>query len=144
MEPTLHPETISQALQLSTSPVILISACGLIMLSMTNRLGRAIDRARALARESKSNRKAQIAILVRRARWIRYAILLNTLCIGLTSLLVLALFTSIFLAVSLQFLMAAMFIAGIACLLGSLVCFIIDISTSLHAMETDLEQLDGE
>ncbi|MCH8539186.1 MAG: DUF2721 domain-containing protein [Opitutales bacterium] len=39
-------EELSTTLQLATSPAILVSACGLLLLSMTNRLGRAIDRSR--------------------------------------------------------------------------------------------------
>ena len=35
-------------LQIAVGPVILISGVGLLLLSMTNRLGRAIDRARIL------------------------------------------------------------------------------------------------
>ena len=39
------------SLQLSIGPVILISGIGLILLSMTNRFGRVIDRARHLTRD---------------------------------------------------------------------------------------------
>ena len=38
-------------LQIAIGPVILISGVGLLLLSMTNRLGRAIDRARILRQE---------------------------------------------------------------------------------------------
>jgi hypothetical protein len=38
-------------LQMAIGPVILISGVGLLLLSMTNRLGRVIDRARLLYRE---------------------------------------------------------------------------------------------
>ena len=46
---TLH--AIVPVLQMATGPVILISGIGLLLLTMTNRLGRAIDRARSLSRE---------------------------------------------------------------------------------------------
>ena len=36
-------------LQMAVGPVILISGVGLLLLSMTNRLGRVIDRSRLLA-----------------------------------------------------------------------------------------------
>jgi hypothetical protein len=38
-------------LQIAIGPVILISGVGLLLLSMTNRLGRAIDRSRVLCQE---------------------------------------------------------------------------------------------
>ena len=42
-------EQIVPALQLSIGPVIVISGAGLVLLSMTNRYARVIDRARSLA-----------------------------------------------------------------------------------------------
>ena len=44
---TLHE--IVPVLQVATGPVILISGIGLLLLTMTNRLGRTIDRARIFA-----------------------------------------------------------------------------------------------
>ena len=64
-------------LQVATGPVILISGVGLLLLTMTNRLGRTIDRARQLAREVNSpdaNRThvaEQVATIYRRARVLR-------------------------------------------------------------------------
>src|SRR5258706_5443483 len=46
---TIHE--IVPVLQVATGPVILISGIGLLLLTMTNRLGRTIDRARQLCRE---------------------------------------------------------------------------------------------
>jgi hypothetical protein len=89
--------TVFDALHVAVSPVILISAYGLLLLSLTNRLGRAIDRARMLARESESNRAVQIAIIARRAKWIRSAILYVAIAIVSAAVLVLALFLSVFL-----------------------------------------------
>jgi hypothetical protein len=70
-------------LQVAIGPSILISGVGLLLLTMTNRLGRAIDRARHLAtllkdagEENRRNYQAQIDILWRRARLLRTAIFL--------------------------------------------------------------------
>lgn len=38
-------------MQTSVSPAVMISAVGMILLSVTNRLGRAIDRSRIIVRE---------------------------------------------------------------------------------------------
>ena len=40
-------EPLAQLLSASVSPMLVISAAGLLLLSMTNRYGRVIDRARA-------------------------------------------------------------------------------------------------
>jgi hypothetical protein len=50
----MHAPSVEQlipVLQTAIGPVILISGVGLLLLTMTNRLGRAIDRARILAGE---------------------------------------------------------------------------------------------
>ena len=83
--------TVFDALQMAISPVIMISAYGMLLLSMTNRLGRAIDRARLLSGESATNRQLQVEILSRRARRIRAAILAISLAMFFAAVLVLAL-----------------------------------------------------
>lgn len=135
----MHLHSLFEALQLAVGPVILISACGMLLLSMTNRLGRAIDRAHLLLRESKSNKDTQINILVRRARWIRLSILFIVLSIFLTALLILTLFTSLFVPFDITPLIAGLFTVSISCLCASLVYFLLDIFSSLQAMEADLE-----
>ena len=70
----MQAPTVFDALQLAVSPVIMISAYGMLLLSMTNRLGRAIDRARQLSREPEAKRRIQVEILAKRARWIRLSI----------------------------------------------------------------------
>jgi hypothetical protein len=86
-----------EALQLAISPVILISAYGLLLLSMTNRLGRAIDRARQLVKEDAPGNEEQIAIIARRAIWIRRSIVFICLALLAAALLVLVLFSSLLL-----------------------------------------------
>jgi hypothetical protein len=75
-------------LQLSIGPVILISGIGLILLSMTNRFGRPLDRARHLTRDlhaaSESGRArliAQLRILSTRARMVRACIALAAISV---------------------------------------------------------------
>ena len=86
----MDSHSVFQALQLAVSPVILISAYGLLLLSMTNRLGRAIDRARLLVREGAA-KEDQITIITQRAGWIRSAIVFTSLALIAAGLLVLVL-----------------------------------------------------
>lgn len=131
--------TVFDALQMAISPVIMISAYGMLLLSMTNRLGRAIDRARSLSGESASNRQLQVEILSRRARRIRSAILAISLAMFFAAVLVLTLFLSIFMHVDLELVVSALFVASLLCLIASLVYLIADIFASLHAMEEELK-----
>src|ERR1700690_1768012 len=92
-------EKIIPMLQVAIGPVILISGVGLLLLTMTNRLGRAIDRARQLkgelskrTDEDREQVLAQVAILYRRARMIRLSITLSALSALLASALIITLF----------------------------------------------------
>jgi hypothetical protein len=134
-----------EALQLAVSPVILISAYGLLLLSMTNRLGRAIDRARQLARDGSPGKEEQIAIIARRAVWIRQAIVFVCLALLAAALLVLVLFASVLLEIGIAPAVALLFIVSVVCLFIGLTYFLVDIFASLHAMQAELEsERDGE
>lgn len=127
-----------EALQLAVSPVILISAYGLLLLSMTNRLGRAIDRARQLVGENAPGKEEQIAIIARRAGWIRSAILFTCLAVLAAALLILLLFAEVLLGVDISPALALFFIGSVACLCTGLAYFLVDIFASLQAMKTEL------
>jgi hypothetical protein len=147
--------TISQlipVLQTAIGPVILISGVGLLLLTMTNRLGRTIDRARALAAEateagveSRGRIQAQLTILWKRARSIRSAIALASASALCAALLIIALFVTALLGFEDAWLISALFIACLSLLIGSLVVFIHDINQSLSALKLELqEHLHGE
>jgi hypothetical protein len=133
----LEARDVFEALQLAVSPVILISAYGLLLLSMTNRLGRAIDRARQLVREGAA-KEEQIAIIARRAVWIRSAIVFTSLALIAAALLVLVLFASVLLPVGIAPVVSVLFIGSLVCLVVGLAYFLIDIFGSLHAMKAEL------
>ena len=93
--PTTPLNEIVPVLQVAIGPVILISGVGLLLLTMTSRLGRTIDRARLLKAElskrtdeERAQALAQVAILYRRARVVRLSIILATLSALLASALI--------------------------------------------------------
>ena len=136
-------------LQAAVSPVILISGVGLLILSMTNRFGRVLDRSRALGEalgsapaQERLRLKSQLEILVRRARLLRSAISLATLSVLVAAILVIALFLTAFLHVEIVALSVVLFIACLASLIGSLLAFLLDINLSLGALELELELTD--
>jgi hypothetical protein len=135
----LEARDVFQALQLAVSPVILISAYGLLLLSMTNRLGRAIDRARNLAREGTHAKSEQIEIIARRAVWIRRAIVFVSLALIAAALLVLVLFVSVYLPVDITPVVSVLFVGSLLCLVIGLAYFLLDIFGSLHAMKAELQ-----
>lgn len=130
--------SVFDALNLAISPVIMISAYGMLLLSLTNRLGRAIDRARVLAGEAGASRQFQVEILAKRARFIRAAILAVSLAMFFAAVLVL--FVSVFAHVDLKSAVSALFVASLLGLIFSLACLIADVFGSLKAMEAELRR----
>src|SRR5690242_7292193 len=89
--------------QTAVSPVILISGTGLLILSMTNRLGRVVDRSRkhgdmlrAAPEGERKQLESQLRILIKRAKLLRLAITFATLSALLAAVLVIALFSTAF------------------------------------------------
>jgi hypothetical protein len=132
-------------LQVAIAPVILISGVGLLLLTLTNRYGRTIDRSRQLMGElrevAEADRKrleGQIQILYRRARLIRLSILLAGISVLLASLLIIALFLTAWLKLEVGLVISLLFIACLVSLSGSLVTFIRDLNLSLGALKLEL------
>ena len=146
--PPTSLEQIIPELRDAIGPVILISGIGLLLLTMTNRLGRAIDRARQLKGElpnrTEQDRQqvlAQVAIIYRRARLIRLSITLAALSALLAAALIIALFMTALLRSEQAVLLSVIFIACMISLFASLVAFICDINLSLHALKLELENV---
>ncbi|HLE23148.1 MAG TPA: DUF2721 domain-containing protein [Anaerolineales bacterium] len=133
-------------LQTAIGPVILISGVALLLLTMTNRLGRAIDRARLIGAAlggpdplSRPALEAQLHILWRRSRLIRAAIALATISALLAAALVIALFFSALLSVQLEGVITWLFVACMLSLILALGLFLHDINQSLAALRLEMQ-----
>lgn len=133
-------------LQAAVSPVVLISGVGLLILSMTNRLARVVDRSRQLGAARRGNTgserttvEAQLSILVRRARLLRRAIRASTWCVLMAAVLVIELFLSAFLQFDGTLISALLFVSCLLFLIVALVSFLQDINLSLVALDLELE-----
>jgi len=137
---TLDTSQLVTVLQTAVGPAVVISGVGLLLLTMTNRLGRIVDRSRALAHQARTTAgderekaRAQLRILHQRADLTRWAIALAAFCVLFVALLVISLFVTALFDVEVAWLIAGFFIVSMVCLIGSLVMFIRDINKSLHA-----------
>jgi len=131
--------------------MIFISGVGLLLLSMTNRLGRAIDRTRSLSRhipEATGNKRAriqvQLQILWKRACMIRLAITLASISLLAAAVLIISLFITALCQIESSWIIVALFIISMLCLIGSLVVFIHDIYRSLAALKLGLLAAEEE
>jgi hypothetical protein len=143
--PAIPVRELIPVLQVAIGPVILISGVGLLLLSMTNRFGRAIDRSRQLEsklREATENDHARLAaqveILYRRARVIRLSITMAAFSLLLVAVLIIVLFLSVLMKLEVAVAITLLFICCMACLIVSLVAFIRDIQLSLQALKLEL------
>jgi len=134
-------------IQTAVGPVILISGIGLLLLSMTNRFGRVLDRARLLTSDlpaatatKREHLTVQLAILYRRAKIIRLAIILATASLLLAGLLIISLFLAALLQVEAALLVVLCFMLCMASLIASLVVFLLDLQVSLTALRVELTQ----
>lgn len=132
-------------LQTAIGPAILISGIGLLLLTMTNRLGHVVDRARTLSADllnanddGRTKIVKQIQILWRRTHLIRLAIILASVSALLSSILIIVLFVSTLWRIEIAWLIALLFIISMGCLMGSLIVFIYDVNQSLVALRLEL------
>ena len=128
-------------LQLAIGPVILISGIGLILLSMTNRYGRLIDRARRLTGDLHGSSEtdhirliAQLRILSSRARLVRASITFAAVSILLAAILIISLFLGALLQLEIAAIIVGIFILGMLSLIIALLLFLSDINLSLKAL----------
>jgi len=135
-------------LQLAIGPVILISGVGLLLLTLTNRFGRMVDRSRLLNQELEGEAlapgeagglQAQIAILHRRAEILRLSIILGAITVLLVGVLILVLFLSALLKLEAGPLIIAIFCVGQLSLIGSMLAFIRDMNLSLKAVRLEIK-----
>ena len=132
-------------LQTAIGPVILISGVGMLLLVMTNRFGRAVDRSRQLVGELRKADAAdagavreQIRILFRRARVLRGAIGLASASVLWAALLIVTLFLAALAGFQAVGAVEAQFIGSLLCLIGAVGCFLYDIHLSLVALRLEL------
>jgi hypothetical protein len=137
-------------LQVAVGPVILVSGVGLLLLTMTNRLARVIDRSRLLYRELRDSpgvdrltTLAQLRTLDERARLLQRAITLASVSVLLAALLVIVLFLTAIFRWEDPWLIGLLFIGCMLSLIGSLLAFIRDLNRSLEALRLEVDQVEA-
>lgn len=146
MEPVI-PSHFLPLIQLAITPVILLSGTGALMLTLTNRLGRVVDRTRGLAgllRQATGDERAhldgQLGILWRRALLVRLAVTLGALSMLFSCLLVVVILVDASLQREFGAEMIVTFVASIVCLTAALGAFIADIWVSLRALRIEVDR----
>jgi hypothetical protein len=130
--------TVARAIQEAVAPVFLLTGVGAILSVLSGRLARVIDRFRALDNATDDECAAHTierAILIRRARWIHWAISLCTTCALLICIVIAALFIGSEMGKDPSTTISVFFIAAMLALTVGLLCFLREISLSTNIIK---------
>jgi hypothetical protein len=132
-------------LQVAIGPVVLISGVGLLILSLTNRLGRVIDRGRYLAGELRASSETkhpavtqQLHSISHRANLLRMAIIFAVFCVLLAGVLIITLFFTAALKLETTWLIGVLFVGALGSLVVSLIFFLRELNQALIAFRLEI------
>jgi hypothetical protein len=138
-------------IQLAITPVILISGMGALMITLTNRMARIVDRTRELAEampgatdDQRAHLEDQLQIMWRRSLMLRRAVTCNGLSMLVSCFMIVAIFVIAKFEVPLASVVLGLFVASIFFLGASLVDFLRDIFVSLHALKLQVDRARGK
>ena len=141
---------IVHSIELAVAPVFLIAGIGALLTVLPNRLGRTVDRSRALenelmvegAMESHPRWRAEIILLDRRISWINRAIVLSTAAMLLICLVIVTLFTGQLFNLSVGIPVSVLFIMTMAALITATGSFLweIHLAAAMIRVRTDVLQ----
>jgi hypothetical protein len=143
----LSPTSLGTILQASIAPCVLISGVGLVLLALTNRLGRPIDRVRELCagfsrlpEGEKGVISHEIKILYRRCHLLRLSVIFAALSIFAVDMIILAFFATYTLGVWIPNLVEVLFTCSLACLMISLGFFLADVHQALRSLRIEVRE----
>jgi len=143
----LRTSSLLPIIQLAITPVILISGMGALMLTLTNRMGRIVDRTRSLALQvhaavaaDRAHLESQLEIMWRRAKLIRMAVTFAGLSMLLACGLIIVIFAAAVLGHDFAAVAVIFFMGSILLLVAALGAFLRDIYVSLHALRLEVDK----
>ena len=141
----------SQILGLALAPIALISGVGLILLSIVNRMGHAINRARKIIDElsrnpddqMRKNWEYQLIIIHRRARYLKYSMTCIIISILLTSLLILLIIFTNLAGHKSGIIAEGILITSCFAILVSIIYFLFEVRLALSALDMRIREALG-
>ncbi len=131
--------SIASVIQQAVAPVFLLTGVGAILSVLASRLARVVDRFRILKEsgcDSQQNKHyPEMKKLLRRARWIHWAISLCTIALLLVCLVIGTLFVGVEMAMNPFHLVSLLFISAMLSLVAGLLCFLREIFFATRVIE---------
>jgi hypothetical protein len=139
---------VGEVIRLAVAPVFLLSGVGIMLTLFTNRLARAVDRARELERnvlsESKPERVQELheslGNLARRGRLLSLAISLGTICALLVSIVIVVLFLGESFNMRINLVVDLLFIAAMLSFIGAILCFLREVFIATTTLRIGLRR----
>ncbi len=138
MQTLQNLSTVAETIQLAVAPVFLLTGIGAMLGVMATRLARVVDRFRVLKEmpsERHLQREAEMAMLLRRSRWVHWAITLSVIA----ALLICIVIATLFLGTEINFApsrtVSLLFISAMLMLILGLLCFLREIFLSTGLIE---------
>jgi len=140
MQTAFNVLDIGHVIELAVAPVFLLTGIGAILSVLTNRLGRSIDRYRALndAHESHTPvENLEMSILTKRVQFIHWAISLCTTSALLISMVIASLFLGSFIQINVSMIVSLFFILAMVMLILGLLCFLREIFLAIGILQLE-------
>lgn len=133
---------IAKLIQSALAPVFLISGVASTLVVLTNRLARAVDRARKLESEEPvaepHHIEQELKVLARRAFYINTAISMCGMAALLITLVVVALFASAFFDMPMAGTIAALFVGAMLFLMAAFLAFLVEVRVATNSLRIGL------
>ncbi|HCT58211.1 MAG TPA: DUF2721 domain-containing protein [Gemmatimonas aurantiaca] len=141
MQADARVESIAHVIQMAIAPVFLLTGIASMLVVLTNRLARVIDRARLLedhlpdlTGEHKIVVGGDLHMLSRRARHINRAIGLFTTAALLVCLIIMTLFVSATISRDISQFVVAFFVITMLCLITGLLSFLREVQLAINSL----------
>jgi len=142
----MNPVNLLAVIQAAIAPVVLISGVGLLLLTLSARLGRIVDRTRLVAADlhaaPEGDRGAlehQLSVLRHRARLIRLSLTLSASAVALVGVVMTLLFLGLVLGWNVTLVCTLLFVAALTCVVVAMFVFVRELSESLVALELSIQ-----
>ena len=148
MEQIALTTSLAQEIRLAVAPVFLLTAIAGVLAVLSGRLGRAVDRARAVTGITGSDKNVEAnasristGVLTRRIWLIQWAIGFYVVAALLICLVVVALFVGDYVAPDLSLLIAILFISAMLVMVVGLLLFLLEVRLAAKQTTMEIDQI---
>ncbi|MFT5225126.1 MAG: Flp pilus assembly protein TadB [Polaribacter sp.] len=146
----LDIDSISHVISISVAPVFLLAGISGLLMVLTNRLGRTIDRSRSLQKTLTDKTRPQHKIVIekemkslaKRSRFINAAINLATVSALMVCLVIITLFVGGLSTYNVALVVASLFILCMTLLSASFSCFLVEVFIATRTLRSTLNSIE--